>query len=79
MNAKHIIKSLGGVAATARLCEVSNAAVSQWSDNGIPKPRLMYLRLARPDIFAEERPGEDAKAKATTRKRLTNPRQKEQS
>jgi len=32
---------------------VSMAAVSQWRDSGIPKARLMYLRLALPDVFAD--------------------------
>lgn len=27
------------------------AAVSQWRRDGIPNARLMFLRLARPDIF----------------------------
>jgi len=52
MDTKQIIKSLGGVSATARLCEVSSAAVSQWQTEGIPKSRLMFLKLARPEVFA---------------------------
>lgn len=46
-----IIDELGGTAKVADLCEVSMAAVSQWRMDGIPKPRLMFLRLARPDVF----------------------------
>lgn len=48
-----IIKALGGPAETARLCEISTAAVSQWHDNGIPKARLLFLKLARPDVFKQ--------------------------
>jgi hypothetical protein len=51
MNASQIIDALGGTAKVATLCEVSMAAVSQWREDGIPKPRLMYLRLARPEVF----------------------------
>lgn len=51
MDPSKIIDELGGTAKVADLCEVSMAAVSQWRVDGIPKPRLMYLRLARPDVF----------------------------
>ena len=51
MEAKQIIKSLGGVSATARLCKISRAAVSQWQADGIPQARMMFLELARPDVF----------------------------
>ncbi len=53
MDTKTIIKKLGGTAKTAALCEISPAAVSQWIENGIPPGRLMFLRLARPDVFKE--------------------------
>lgn len=46
-----VIDALGGTGEVARLCEVSDAAVSQWRKDGIPKARLQYLRLARPDVF----------------------------
>lgn len=51
MDTKTIIKKLGGGAKVAALCQVSPAAVSQWSRNGIPNARLMFLKLARPDVF----------------------------
>jgi hypothetical protein len=50
-----IIDALGGTAKVAALCEVSPAAVSQWRENGIPKSRLMFLRLARPEVFGNDR------------------------
>jgi hypothetical protein len=48
-----IIDALGGTSKTADLCEVTLSAVSQWRDEGIPKPRMMFLRLARPEIFED--------------------------
>lgn len=49
MDAKTLLKLLGGQAAIARECCISESAVSQWSDeNWIPPARLMYLRLAHP-------------------------------
>lgn len=49
-----IIDLLGGTSETARLCDVQPASVSEWRSNGIPKARLMFLRLARPDVFPVE-------------------------
>lgn len=56
MDANKIIDRLGGTNAVARLCEVEPASVSEWrtSKNGIPKARLMFLRLARPDAFESD-------------------------
>lgn len=45
-----IIDGLGGTGVVAELCEVSDAAVSQWRTESIPKPRVKFLRLARPDF-----------------------------
>lgn len=53
MNATEIIRKLGGPARAAVLFEISIQAVSQWQQNGIPKARLQYLRLARPDVFTD--------------------------
>lgn len=46
-----IIDALGGTSEVARLCEVTTGAVSQWRNAGIPKARLMFLKLARPNVF----------------------------
>jgi hypothetical protein len=46
-----VIDALGGTGAVAELCEVSDAAVSQWRHDGIPKARLKYLQVVRPDVF----------------------------
>jgi hypothetical protein len=51
-----IIDALGGTGEVAKLCEVTDAAVSQWRRDGIPKARLQFLRLARPDVFSAHDP-----------------------
>lgn len=48
--AELIIDGLGGTGVVAELCEISAAAVSQWRSESIPKPRVQFLRLARPDF-----------------------------
>ena len=57
-----IIEALGGTSETARLFNIAAASVSEWRKEGIPKSRLMYLKLARPELF-----GDAAPAKAATR------------
>jgi len=47
-----VIDALGGTAAVARLCRISQPSVSEWRKAGIPEARRMYLELARPDVFA---------------------------
>jgi hypothetical protein len=54
-----IIDRLGGPTKVAELCEIKVPSVCEWRHNGIPKARLMYLRLARPDVFG---PPTEAKA-----------------
>jgi hypothetical protein len=51
-----IIKALGGTSATAKLCDVATPSVTEWKTNGIPKARLMFLKLARPDVFNQSNP-----------------------
>src|SRR5271157_6062826 len=46
-----IIEALGGTTETARLFDIAAASVSEWRKEGIPKSRLMYLKVARPDLF----------------------------
>jgi hypothetical protein len=50
-DASRIIDALGGTSEVAQLCEVYPSAVSQWRTDGIPRARMMFLRLARPDVF----------------------------
>lgn len=52
MDDSKVIDELGGTKKVAVLFKISMAAVSQWRKEGIPDSRLMYLRLARPEIFA---------------------------
>ena len=49
MNTQELLKALGGQAAIARDCEISDAAVSQWVSAGeIPSARDKYLRIKCP-------------------------------
>lgn len=75
-----IIDAIGGTSVVAALCDVSDAAVSQWrtADGGIPKPRLMFLRLARPKVFASlevdrKAKSEDASLTRANTRRTTDP------
>lgn len=49
--ANTVIDRLGGTTAVARLCECKPPSVHQWRIDGIPKYRLQFLRLARPEAF----------------------------
>lgn len=55
-----IIDALGGTSEIARLCQVSDPAVSQWRKSGIPRARLMFLRLAKPEVFTSLLPAKEA-------------------
>lgn len=50
-----IIDRLGGTTAVARMFEIEPPSVSEWRTEGIPKARLMYLKLAHPEVFSENR------------------------
>ena len=52
MDSNQIIDALGGTAEVARMCNVKPPSVSEWRTHGIPQARLMFLKLARPDVFA---------------------------
>lgn len=55
MDTNKIIDALGGTSAVARLCEIKPPSVSEWRATGsIPKARLMFLKLARPDVFGKK-------------------------
>lgn len=49
-----LIDQLNGTVEVARLCHVSSQAVSKWRKDGIPDARMMFLRLARPDVFEDK-------------------------
>lgn len=46
-----LIDAFGGTSEVARLCDLTTGAVSQWRTNGIPKPWMKFLRLAKPKVF----------------------------
>lgn len=50
-NAAKIIDALGGTAEAARLFEVRMPSVSAWRYHGIPKPRMMFLKVAKPEVL----------------------------
>jgi hypothetical protein len=52
LNPNEVIDALGGTSEVARLCEIEPPSVSDWRKFGIPKARLMFLRLAKPEVFA---------------------------
>lgn len=60
--AKRVVSLLGGPTKAGKLFGISKGAVSQWHENGIPNSRMMFLRLARPDIFATTVPEDSVPA-----------------
>lgn len=65
--ANTIVDRLGGTTAAAAFFEIKLPSVSNWRTNGIPKYRLQYLRLARPDVFEGlEEPANEELAKEPT-------------
>lgn len=48
-----IIDRFGGTGEVARIFGIKAPSVSEWRTSGIPPARLMYLRLLRPDVFAQ--------------------------
>lgn len=51
--ANRVIDQLGGNKCVSEMFDppISSAAISQWREGGIPKPRLQLLKLMRPDAF----------------------------
>lgn len=54
--ANRIIDAAGGTTAVARRFELTTGAVSQWRDNGIPKPWMRVFKAEMPEIFQEPPP-----------------------
>lgn len=52
-----LIDALGGTAKVAKMCEVSPQAVSKWRVIGIPRARLMYLKVKKPRVVAQVEKG----------------------
>lgn len=51
-----IIDALGGTTAVARIFDIRPPSVTEWKTEGIPKARLMYLKLAHPELFGDSQP-----------------------
>ncbi len=46
-----VIDRLGGTTAVAKICECKAPSVHDWRTYGIPKARLMFLKLLHPEAF----------------------------
>jgi hypothetical protein len=46
-----IIDALGGTGKVAEICDLTDAAISQWRNNGIPKAWLKYFKAYYPAAF----------------------------
>jgi DNA-binding transcriptional regulator YdaS (Cro superfamily) len=52
LEALRVIAALGGISKTAKLFGIKPPSVDGWKwGTGIPAARLMYIRLARPDLY----------------------------
>ncbi|WP_316150467.1 hypothetical protein [Cupriavidus sp. BIC8F] len=47
-----IIDKLGGTSAVAQIFGIKPGSVSEWRHTGIPPARLMYIKLAYPELFS---------------------------
>lgn len=65
MDENQIIDALGGTAEVARIFDITSGAVSQWRKDGIPSPRLMYIKLRFPHLFCAGDPDNQPKTEAT--------------
>ncbi|WP_081056424.1 Cro/CI family transcriptional regulator [Burkholderia territorii] len=76
--ASQIIDRLGGTGAVATLFDIEDAAVSQWRRNGIPKPRMQFIAVARPDVLvglaAQDSSGEASVCRRVLRARRVDRR-----
>ncbi len=48
--ADRLIQELGGVTKVANICKIATSSVCSWREQGCPRARLMYLKLAYPDL-----------------------------
>jgi hypothetical protein len=54
MESTDLIDAMGGTCKVAALCGITTGAVSQWRQKGIPKARLLYFSVLRPELFGCE-------------------------
>lgn len=52
MDTNQLIDELGGTTKVAEMFEIKPASVSEWRKLGIPKARLQFLKLLRPDLLS---------------------------
>lgn len=45
-----LINELGGVCATAKICEIATSSVVSWRKLGVPRARLMFLQVKFPNL-----------------------------
>lgn len=64
MTHSDIIDELGGPTAVAALFDIKQPSVSEWRRKGIPKARLQFLKLYRPDLFAKRAAGKKKNRKS---------------
>lgn len=57
--ANYIIDELGGTRKVARLFDIAEASVSGWRKSGVPKSRMMYIKLAYPQLLSNMQPVAD--------------------
>ncbi len=48
--ADRLIQELGGVTKVANICKIATSSVCSWREQGCPRARLMYLKLAYPEL-----------------------------
>ena len=48
--ADRLIRELGGVTKTAKICHIATSSVCAWHKQGVPRARVMYLRLKFPKL-----------------------------
>jgi hypothetical protein len=51
-----IIDELGGNSTVSSIFSISSQAVSKWRKQGIPPARMMYLKIAHPEVCAQAEP-----------------------
>jgi hypothetical protein len=65
MTDQELIAKLGGVGEVAKLVGISSPAASYWKRKGIPKLRLMQLKMLKPEFFDDVQAIQQATAPAS--------------
>ncbi len=48
--AKQLVEELGGNCEVARICQIATSSVASWYRLGVPRARVMYLKLKYPKL-----------------------------